>query len=558
MKAHFPPPQQAWSGHSPGITSGYFFWNAGSTLQNSPIGLLRTILYESLQDMIFGPLNQDQIVIQWLFSTRWSQFTSYGGGLQDFTFAGLRTAFNLMVSDVSKKFLFMLDGIDEMDAYPTELMDMILTAAKKDHVKFCLSSRANPMFQSAFDSRPKLVLDEWTSADIHAHVNTRFNLETKLEQLRGKMDGLEEANIVSTVAEKAGGVFLFAVLATTFLLQGLKEGDDFLVLKDRADALPHHLDDLLAHILAHLDDANLEQIYKIHALLQSQPHAAPDLLQLSFALTAESAATLAADVRPLKPTETSKRIEDLRALFEHQCINLFEVFDAAPPTQTGDVTNLKATYSHRSISAYLSTHAEALTRASQPSTFNTTQQWANAHLWTLKTLAPSPATATATDTPLPLWRPLASALEASLALYATTKRLPLSYLDAALSTALFQHLQPGTSSSSDLPQYPAAPATTLTSTLDLAAFLNLQAYLAVKLKTADRKDVRHAVDFSREMRKRVGAGGGEERWLSGEERGRLKAEFGKVRGEVEGLMEYYAKAVRFGSAKPHVEVPECD
>ena len=37
---------------------------------------------------------------------------------------------------------------------------------------------------------------------------------------------------------------------------------------------------------------------------------------------------------------------------------------------------------------------------------------------------------------------------------------------------------------------------------------------------------------------------------------RLCVEFGRVRTEVEGLLEYYAKAVRFGTAKPFVEVPE--
>jgi hypothetical protein len=57
------------------------------------------------------------------------------------------------------------------------------------------------------------------------------------------------------------------------------------------------------------------------------------------------------------------------------------------------------------------------------------------------------------------------------------------------------------------------------------------------------------------MRKRLGVGG-EERWLAGKEKEKLRAEYGKGRGDVDALLEYYAKAVKFGSKMPVVEVPE--
>lgn len=50
--------------------------------------------------------------------------------------------------------------------------------------------------------------------------------------------------------------------------------------------------------------------------------------------------------------------------------------------------------------------------------------------------------------------------------------------------------------------------------------------------------------------------GGEQMWLFGEGRERLRKEFERGRQEGEALLEYYAKAVRFGVSKPEVEVPE--
>jgi nucleoside-triphosphatase THEP1 len=541
---------EAWSGASPGITAAYFFWNSGSEVQNSAVGLFRSILYESLQDMIFGPLEQDQGIIQWLFADRWGQFTSYGGGLHGFALPELRKAFDLMISDVSKKFLFMVDGLDEMDTYSEELVSMLTESTKKENVKIIVSSRRSPTLDMAFENRPHLVLDEWTKKDSGAHVLHTFSQNEILTQLRSKADNVEEMNVINTLAEKADGVFLWAALATSLILQGTKEDDDFTTLRSRAEALPSTLDLLVPNIVESLETADAGQFWKIATLLES--HSCPGLLPLSFALTSDTKATIAADVKPLKSAETTKRVEEMRDLVQHKCRNLFSFFDISPPDQTesrGRAEYLKVTYNHRMIRDHLPSRS-ACNGTRTSSSFDPTTQWANAHLWTLKTLRPS------STSDLSIWPALSACLESSLLLHAQTSKLPLSYLDAAAETALQHHRKSPTTS--DLPSFPSIPATTLESFLDLAVLLNLQGYVTIKAKTAEKKEVRHAIDFNREVRKRLGVGG-EAKWLGGgggEELERLREEGARERMEVDGLLLYYAKNVRFGSAKPHVEVPE--
>ncbi|CAN9388955.1 unnamed protein product [Alternaria alternata] len=570
------PHLEAWSGQLPGITSGFFLWNSGTEPQKSSVGLLRAIIYETLQDLIFGPLEEDGIIVQNLFSDRWNAFLSYAGGLHEFNFPELKAAFEGLVSDAKKKFFFMIDGLDETEDYPKELMDLVFSTARRDNVKFLLSARSSPAFQSAFENKPRMMLEEYTKDDIHTYLATTFNMETKLQALRGKMDGEEENTIVRILAEKSSGVFLWAQLATKFLLENLEPDSDFLILKDRADALPYILDDLLAHILSKLAPEDIEVINKLHNLLSHQ-NTCPVILPFSFAYTAETPATLAADVRPLTAVEISKRVEDMQALTQQRCKGLLSIFDTTPSDQHASFESLRISYAHRAIRDYFLAYPgllqTSLSNTSEENNWNPAQQWANAHLWLLKTLSP-PTTKRSSNgntnskaSTLHVWTPLSSALESSLELHIATNKFPLTYIDAALTTAIFLALRSETGH--DLPQYassshaaststtPSASTTptTLTTPLDLAVLLNLTAYIALKAKTTDRREVRHALDYSRGMRKRMGVGG-EEVWLSGRGRERLRKEFEKGRQDGEALLEYYAKAVRFGVSKPELEAPE--
>lgn len=545
------PSLEVWSGNDPGITSGFFFLGSGTELQKSPLGLLRTILYDSLQDMIFGPLAHPRSIIQTLFADRWNQLLSYGGGLHPFTFAELRTAFELLVSDASKKFLFFIDGLDETDDYPSDLIDTILTSAQRENVKFCVSSRPSPVFQSAFETRPRLVVDEYTKDDISHYITRTFNREAKLQTLRGKMDGQEEVNIVATLSDKAAGVFLWATLATSYILRSLTDGDDFLVLKDRADALPYQLDDLLRHIMDRLAPADLEALWKVHMLLAQNEY--PGVLPLSFAYTAETAATLVADVRPLKPAETAKRVEDMYALANQRCAGFYAVYDTSPPgsPHPRDPDRLRVTYTHRAIYTFLLANPSIPTPTTTP--LSQQQSWVLSALWTLKTLTPPPSPS---SPPLRIWHTLLPALSLTHTIHTQTSTYPLTLTHALLSTAVFQALR--SSSGSDLPGYPGAAATQVRSALDVAVWLNMRIYVGAKIRGLGRADVRRAGEFAREMGRRVGGVGGqeEERWFSGRGAEGVRREWAAGREEVDGLVEWWGKVVRLGGG-PVVEGVEC-
>jgi hypothetical protein len=67
---------QAWSEGLPLVKAGFFFWNSGTIMQMSRVGLLQSILHTTLKS--------DKTTLLRLFNHRWQQYTGFGGGRQPF------------------------------------------------------------------------------------------------------------------------------------------------------------------------------------------------------------------------------------------------------------------------------------------------------------------------------------------------------------------------------------------------------------------------------------------------------------------------------------------
>ncbi|KAF1997134.1 hypothetical protein P154DRAFT_622732 [Amniculicola lignicola CBS 123094] len=550
------PSLEAWSGSSPGIIAGFFFWSSGTELHNSGCGLLRTLLYEALQDMIYGPLQKDPGVIQWLFADRSEQSLSYGGGMHDFTFADLRRAFELMMSDVSKKFFFLIDGLDEIEDFPTEVVELLRSSTKRDNVKICTSSRNSPAYQDAFENRPHVVLDDRMNNDIRAYTAHLFDEEERFAHIRNQEspDQTVESIVVGGLVKKACGVFLWATLSAEFLLQSISEADDLSTLYFHVEALPMDMEGLLTHIFQSLDRVDLEQAARLFRLVNA--HGYPTLLGLSFANDLDTASGVKAEVRPLNESETSARLEQIVELVTVQCRNFLTVFEAGvdPTTESSDEEDLdqgksarlRINYTHRAIRDFVQSAriGEQIRNATGNNKFNSDENWANASLWNLKTLHHDG------DSKLPLWNHIAWCIEYALRLEEKDGKVRLTYLDEVGRAGITERKDLINLAAIDLPD-----GVTTESFLDLAVWLNLGGYVRIKAKDTDRKEIKHSLEYEKVVRKRLGRGG-EDRWVG--EQKKLKAAYASTTPELYQLLEYYAKAVamRFATPKPHLDIPE--
>lgn len=153
-----------WAGDKKLVIAKFFFWNAGTGLQKSQEGFLRSILYEIIKScpevagQVEAKLDELSVVDE---STPWT-LTSLK-----------RMCHELIVCDQFKKFCFFIDGLDEYKGDNRDLIETMHHLSSKPNIKICLSSRPWTEFIDAFGQDPDWVikLEDLTAEDMRRYVN---------------------------------------------------------------------------------------------------------------------------------------------------------------------------------------------------------------------------------------------------------------------------------------------------------------------------------------------------------------------------------------------------
>lgn len=229
---------QEWAGSDPLVTASFFFWFYGTKMQKSQEGFLQTLLHEILRKC--------PNLIQTCFPHRWRS------GTQDpWTWSELQEAFVTLKQGLatSTKFCFFIDGLDEFDGEPRDLLPVIRDLSDSPNVKICVSSRPWQIFKDEFDRNPdqRLYLQDLTRKDIQAYVRSNFENDVNFQQAKEEDAGYEE--LVSEIVERAQGVWLWVALVTKSLLNGFTYGDSLKDLQRRLHHLPVDLEEFFQHML---------------------------------------------------------------------------------------------------------------------------------------------------------------------------------------------------------------------------------------------------------------------------------------------------------------------
>lgn len=232
-----------WSHYTPVHTIWFYSWNAGDdSLQKSQEGLLRTLLYQILEA---APQLASQIL-----PARWAVLKLFGSKarrhLPPWTWQELFDSIMALdlesVSDSSKLAIF-IDGLDEFEGDEKD-HEALIEVVKKFHscsgIKVCVSSRPWNTFRDAFHDCPQLRMEMLTQTDITLFVHGSFNRSPAFRDLHGTTP--DEANqLMSTMINKAEGVFLWVSIVTSVILEGLRDGERLESLSRKIDELPSDL-----------------------------------------------------------------------------------------------------------------------------------------------------------------------------------------------------------------------------------------------------------------------------------------------------------------------------
>ncbi|KAM7196618.1 hypothetical protein V8F33_006117 [Rhypophila sp. PSN 637] len=185
---------RVWGKKSPVQTASFYFWLAGSAhLQHSQEGLLRTLLVQALRHFKLG---------QWGNTARWVSLALS---------KDLSGQFLLEDSDLAVKYCVFIDGLDEFKGDHSNLISFIFKISQYPNVKLCVSSRPWIVFEDELRTKPQLMLQDLTSADIKTYIESQLGSSVAFRELR-MMNEIAVGSLLENIAEKSSGVFLWVVL----------------------------------------------------------------------------------------------------------------------------------------------------------------------------------------------------------------------------------------------------------------------------------------------------------------------------------------------------------
>ncbi|KIW32255.1 uncharacterized protein PV07_03815 [Cladophialophora immunda] len=225
----------------------FFFWEAGVELQKSRVGLLRSLIYQLLED-----IDQSKALQVWS-----DVIQPHIPALPViWTNKQLLHLLQLIVHAVDQRFCFFLDGLDEFqdDVDGTEAIRSLQDVLNgQNRIKMCISSRPQINLRELYQGCPNLVMQNLTKADIRRYVEDKL-LRNPLTVQLGDEHSTQVSRLLNDVGVKAEGVFLWVTLAVQSLLRGIKNEDRWDTLRERLDQLPSGIFDLYTHMWRRMAD----------------------------------------------------------------------------------------------------------------------------------------------------------------------------------------------------------------------------------------------------------------------------------------------------------------
>jgi hypothetical protein len=308
----------AWSNGLPIVKAGFFFWYAGTEMQKSHNELLRSIMWQIL--------DQQPKLIPIAYPEQWKSLSSKERIEQPITNGKqeLANAIGRITTQTTYplKVCLFIDGLDEFSGEHAQVIELFNTIAAAPSIKICISSRPWPVFMEAFASCPGLTLQDLTRNDIQEYVQTRLEESTGMKKLQDA-EPRDALLLIEEIVEKSSGVFLWVRLVVTSLLSGLTNNDHIVDLQEKTKHLPGELEELYIYLLKRIDPFYLKQALPLISMVQ---HARRPLSSLAVSIADEADYDGFINCGPERFTdeEVASRCQTIEDKIQSRCLGLLE------------------------------------------------------------------------------------------------------------------------------------------------------------------------------------------------------------------------------------------
>ncbi|KAJ2895983.1 hypothetical protein MKZ38_005991 [Zalerion maritima] len=237
------------------------FQGSGSEVAASLEGLYRSILFATLR------LHAHLVPI--VFPAQWDHFTTTEPSVQApqdlFSAAEVRKAFDVLVGEASfpsRRFCLFIDGLDQYRGDEQErasLVDGLQRWAEHEDVKLCVSSGPNLELDHLIcPPAQRFRMSDVNRSDITEVCAGMIEQELVISRPKDA-----DERLAREVARLSDGVFVWARLATRFLLTGVRPDDTMNRHEQKLVELPKDVDELFHNILESFDADTKERATKL-------------------------------------------------------------------------------------------------------------------------------------------------------------------------------------------------------------------------------------------------------------------------------------------------------
>lgn len=304
------------------IVATFYFWNSGLQMQTTQRGLLMTLLRQILYEI--------PDLLQLASPARWENLCLFGQkpNWGDFELRELLLLCVRNLKHFNSTVAFFVDGLDEFEGDPQELISMFKEIRSLPDNKLCMASRPWNEFKDAFDKEPSLRMEYLTHDDIRNFVAAKFDSDPRFAQLRSP----EMDQLIEDIVTKASGVFLWVSLVVSSLIAGMVNGDRIADLRKRFDLLPPGLYELYRKMIQSLDPFYLEHAAQLFTLVGASREPM-NLLFSSFVDEEDPQFALQMGYRAMSDQEIDLRMDAMRRRINSRSRGLLEIKGGTPTPQ---------------------------------------------------------------------------------------------------------------------------------------------------------------------------------------------------------------------------------
>jgi hypothetical protein len=339
-----------WAMESELLILSFFFWNAGTALQKSQAGVLRSLLFKFLS-------SKPELIPKVFPGLCRALASDASSSLQtEISFYELKKGLEILFNEIPPdlKVCLFIDGIDEYEGDHSEISELFLDLATKERVKIVASSRPIPSCFQAFRDCPKLRLQDLTVEDIEEYVRTKLCDHRLMRELEATSDGIGTADeLVHGIINKASGVFLWVILVVKSMIMGLENYDRRKDMLLRLDRLPSDLEKLYKHMLGSVSPEYQRQASIMLQLVMRSTDLTNGydeqmtVLQLSYAEENFPSQAIDAPIAAISPKEEALRCKATEGRMRSRCCGLIESHNIRFHDQ------LRVGFLHRTVMEFL-------------------------------------------------------------------------------------------------------------------------------------------------------------------------------------------------------------